>query len=232
SNITRNQAIDFLNSIVGRSFFDETTFNILLIGSVEYRKGTHLMIKSIPRLLRALPNARICFIGHHGDNNHQPTANTKLSPKILCSELKKNEREKVAFTNYIPHKELPNAIMAGDVFPFLSLGDNFPGSVAEVSLMGKPIIALMTGGLAEMLTEDNKCLAYSLGSKTKNLSEKLVDALVELYGNPSRRKTIGRCLKKSMIKRYDAQRVVRETFEAYNNIYHKKKLEYLRVNIN
>ncbi|MDP3900206.1 MAG: hypothetical protein Q8Q23_03950, partial [bacterium] len=46
SNITRNQAIDFLNSIVGRSFFDETTFNILLIGSVEYRKGTHLMIKS------------------------------------------------------------------------------------------------------------------------------------------------------------------------------------------
>ena len=152
----RNKAIKGINKIVGREFLTKDTCNIFILGSVEMRKGVDIVINSVVDSLNNNPNLRFCFIGHCGDDKDKSlNANTKLSPRELLKLIPKKYHRSVEFTDYVPHSKLPLFIQAGDIFPVMSIGDNFPGTVAEISLSAKPIIFLVRGGVKEMLTNKN-----------------------------------------------------------------------------
>lgn len=95
----------------------------------------------------------------------------------------------IVFANYIDHKLLPDIVASGDLFPIMSLGDNFPGTVAEISLAAKPILALKRGGVAEMLTNrKGKFIAYNLGSNLCKASSNLAQGILYLEKNKKKQK--------------------------------------------
>ena len=172
----REASINFVNSILGRDFLTDKTFNVFIIGSVEDRKGVKYVIDAIPAVVDSLSNIRFCFVGHCGiDEDINLNANTKLSPKKLLDRIPEKYHSVVAFTNYIDHKDLPLLIQCGDVFPIMSIGDNFPGTVAEISLSSKPILALARGGVKEMLTDSQgRFMAFNLGESLDLATSNLV----------------------------------------------------------
>src|SRR5690606_27741909 len=105
------------------------------------RKGADLVCQAVPWVAQRIPNVRFCFIGHHGGHSNSKimTANTKISPAELLRLIPSKFHRFIAFAGYVEYKKLPRLIMAGDVFPIMYRGDNFPGTVAEISLAAKPI---------------------------------------------------------------------------------------------
>jgi glycosyltransferase involved in cell wall biosynthesis len=218
---TRSESINLINKHLKTAFLSDKTFNIFAVGSVESRKGVEYVMDAVPLICQAIPNARVCFIGHCGDDNDKNyNANTKLSPKRLYVRIPKRYRKFVKFTDYIDHKILPQILPAGDVFPIMSLGDNFPGTVAELSLAQKPIIALMRGGVKEMLSDHgNRPAAYSLGSSLNGASRRLVRAVIKLHNDPAALKAIGGSLRSLMLKKYDSETVTELIMDSYSKYF-------------
>lgn len=214
---TRIESVKTLNSFIKSSFIKEDTFNILVVGSVENRKGVNYVMDAIPEICEKIPEARICFIGHCGNERSKNyNANTKLSPQKMFFRIQKKYWKFVKFSNYIDHKALPRVFGCGDLFPIMSLGDNFHGVVAEISLSAKPIIALMRGGVKEMLTNNNREIAYSIGKDLKGAANRLAVAVKYLYDKPDMRNDIGNNLRKLMLEKYHPETVTRDIVEFYN----------------
>lgn len=221
---TRQNSIDKVNTILKNEFINEDTFNIYVIGSVEIRKGAELVIDAVATVAKKLPNARFCFLGHHGGNDSKNlTANTKLSPDVLLEKIPKEYRHQVAFAGYVDHSELPSIIESGDAFPIMYLGDNFPGTVAEIALMEKPILALARGGVNEMLQNENgEFVAYNLGSSLQAAPSALSAGLVYLYKNAQERKAIGKNLNALVRSKYVPEKIAKDILQFYSDTLSKK----------
>lgn len=221
---TRKDSIAKVNSLLGQEFITDTTYNIYIIGSVETRKGAELVIDSVAKVAEKIPHARFCFLGHHGGNDSKAlTANTKLSPNILTQRIPEQYRHQVAFAGYVSHNILPMIIESGDVFPIMYLGDNFPGTVAEIALMEKPILALSRGGVNEMLQNDaGEMIAYNLGSSIEMAPSNLANGLLDLYDNPQKAKEIGQKLNLLIRESYNPEKVTKALLSFYRTNLAKK----------
>ncbi len=215
SNANRSKALKWLRELNPNSVFTGS-FNVFIIGSVEKRKGAEYIIKSIAPIAKEIPQVRFCFFGHYAKNKTEISANTKLSPADLYSLLGHQWRRHLAFFDYLPHRRLPLVISAGDVFPIFSLGDNFPGTVAEIALAGKPIAALKRGGVKEMLSDKNgRFQAFSLGSDPSKGALRLLQAIKLFYKNPSLKINLGLKLRQLIQQKYCPEKVVPLIAETY-----------------
>lgn len=214
---TRKESIKRINALLQQEFLNDTTFNVYIIGSIETRKGAELVVDAIAQVAEQLPQARFCFFGHHGGNDSKNlTANTKLPPCVLYERIHQQYRHQVAFAGYVDHAQLPLIIESGDVFPIMYLGDNFPGTVAEIALMAKPILALSRGGVNEMLqNEHGEFLAYDLGSSLDTASQVLAEGLLELHANIALRNTIGKNIEALIRRKYTPEKTARDIIEFY-----------------
>lgn len=223
--VTREQAIALLNSFLPAPFLRNDTFNVLIPGSVELRKGVDLIVQAIPAIVEKCPRVRFCFIGHHGDGGGKNlTANTKLSPADLLRLVPEKVHENISFTGYIPHRLLPAVYQAGDVFPIMSRGDNFPGTVAEIALTSKAIVALQRGGVQEMLTDKFGCFsAVSVGCEIDGAAERLAHILCELYNHPEVCFGLGLKARDVIHEKYHAKRVTEDILAHYWEAFVNKK---------
>lgn len=220
NSIVRERAIKQINKVLGNEFLNDSTYNIFLLGSVEERKGVKLVIEAIKKTILRVPNARFCFIGHCGDDKDKNlNANTKLAPKALLATLPKKYHSSVAFTDYIHHSRVPLIIQAGDVFPIMSIGDNFPGSVVEISLSAKPIIALERGGVKEMLSDDSgKLIALSAGKNLESAAQQLSKKLIFLASKPEYREEIGSRLRNLMLHKFSPDKTIHKILSQYKTV--------------
>ncbi|MCH9627682.1 MAG: hypothetical protein S4CHLAM2_13240 [Chlamydiales bacterium] len=217
---TKAEAIDYLNTLFPGKF-KKDDFLIFLIGSVEKRKGVQFAIDSVSDVVKQIPQAHFCFFGHHlGEKEGSLTANQKFHPDELYEKLSPSNRKHVSFLGYIPHKILPNILPAADLFPILSIGDNFPGTVAEIALSKGAILAAQRGGVKEMLTDANGGFsAYPLGDQLEHLTANLVQGIVALHRDISKRIEIGCCAEKTIREKYAPQKVVSNMIATYTDYY-------------
>lgn len=225
---SKQEALAYLETLFPGKFNKED-FHIFLLGSVEKRKGVQFAIKAVEAVVSKIPQAHFCFFGHHADKKGSSlTANQKFDPEDLYAQIPPEMKRHVSFFGYLPHEELPNILAAADLFPILSLGDNFPGTVAEIALSKGTILALERGGVREMLTNENgDFVAYSLGSDLEKASARLVEGIETLYNDLERRVVIGRDLADLIQRKYEPQRVVVKMMEQYRHL-HDLKLEEKR----
>jgi len=223
--LNRKKGVAFINKLLGQEFFNNDTFNIVVIGSVEYRKGANLVVDAFSKLSPLMPNARLCFVGRTAEQGERKNANKKLSPHDLCKTVKPEASQYIRFTGYVEHKKLPSAIAAGDIFPIFSLGDNFPGVVAEISLCGKPIIAFQRGGVKEMLSDKRgEFLAVDLGNDLEKGVELFKEEILKLYKDKDRLEQIGLTLRKLILHKYEPSKITRQLYGCYLRRLEKKCL--------
>ncbi len=213
---TRSDAVARMNMHLGESFIGNETYNVYVIASVEERKGAVQVTDAIAQVADAVPLARFCFVGHHGGGTRQLTANRKLDPEALIARVPRRHHKRIRFAGYVNHEALPLLIQGGDVFPVMSVGDNFPGAVAEIALCGKPIVALNRAGIREMLSgAHGRCVAESIGGALRGAADRLAGRLIELASDPRRRAQIGANLRALMLRKYKPETVVDRLLNAY-----------------
>jgi len=112
--------------------YDNTRFNIVAAGTLYSAKGFDVLIKAMPAVLQAVPQARLHILGRentepgYGNMLRKLVADLRLQDHVLFHGFKSN-----------PYPYFREA----DLFVLSSRKEGFPNVVLEALLLGTPVVA-------------------------------------------------------------------------------------------
>lgn len=210
----RSDALSELKRLTGLTL-PEDAFHLFVLGSVEIRKGSEIIQRSIPGLFTAIPGCHLTWIGHCAASG-ELTANEKVDADTFYAGIPQRWHDRVHLAGFIEHAKLPNVLPAGDMYAFCYLGDNFPGALLEVGLEGIPVAVLMRGGIPEMVLDGDEPLALAIyDGAGRSLEEQLIAAAMSVRGDPTTAKGRAERFRRHIVQKYAAGRVAEELLQKY-----------------
>jgi glycosyltransferase involved in cell wall biosynthesis len=124
--------------------FDDDSLVLLFFGYVRKYKGLDILIEAFPKILSAIPNAKLLIVGEFYDN---PSEYFELIRK-----LKIGDKVKV-INQFVPNEEVGKYYQAADLvmLPYRSATQS--GILNVAYGFYKPVIVTDVGGLAEFVDE-------------------------------------------------------------------------------
>ncbi|MDO8264623.1 MAG: glycosyltransferase family 4 protein [Gallionella sp.] len=121
-----------------------TGFPLLVsVGYLVERKGHHIAIDALAKLLPAHPGARLIIIGDGEERENL---------RNLCNSLGVEDR--VSFTGALPNAELFRWYSAADVMILASSREGWANVLLESMACGTPVVATRIWGTPEVVAED------------------------------------------------------------------------------
>ncbi len=153
---------------------------ILSVGHVSDRKGQDIMIRAMPAVVRAVPDAHYVIVG-------KPTKTPEF--RALAEQL--GVASHVHFVGQVDAKQLDRLLGACDVHVMTSRHtvDEFEGygiAVVEAALCGKPSVVSGESGLAEAIVDGETGLVAKLADEADTAR-----AVIELLADDTRRLAMG-----------------------------------------
>lgn len=123
----------------------ETSPVILFFGYIRKYKGLDILLRAMPKLLKAMPELRLVVAGEYYGNEAEHNA--------LIHDLKIPKENLVLATDYIPNSEVAKYFSAANVvvLPYRSATQS--GIVQIAYNFDLPVIATDVGGLAEVIID-------------------------------------------------------------------------------
>jgi glycosyltransferase involved in cell wall biosynthesis len=120
--------------------------------------------------------------------------------------------DRVIFTGFVPHDQIPSYIMAADVFVLPSLSEGLPNALLEAMAGGLPIVATKVGGIPEVIDEGIN--GFLVDSRN---AEQIANKLLLLESDSALRQLISKN-NKDKIKAYDLNHVISRLDLLYRSI--------------
>jgi glycosyltransferase involved in cell wall biosynthesis len=181
-------------------------FVIGFTGSFGQWHGVEVLAKAADRVIKAIPNAKILFVG-----------DGMLRPMIENIIKEKKIEKDCIITGMVPHIEIPEYLAACDVLVSPTLnnadGSEFFGSptkLFEYMAMGKPIVCSSVGQLKVVIKENYN--GYLFEEKNE---EELVSKLELIYRNPELAQNLAKNARKDAIEIYDWKHNAKRILNAY-----------------
>lgn len=169
SYLVISNPLDFdLFKEIKKTEFKNHELNVLYTGRLEFRKGIHILIRAIPKVLQEVPEAKFIFIG----------ADCGMKWFIEKKINEYNCQSNVILLDQIPREKLIQYYNAATVCIVPSLWENFPYSCLEPMAISKPVIASNTGGIPEIITNNETGILFTPGSSAE-LAKKIITLLYD-----------------------------------------------------
>lgn len=139
--------------------------NVLFAGRLDPQKGVEYLIKAIPQVIDKFPNVHFFIVGNG-------TQERKLKELTILLGV----NEKVSFIDMVPLEEMPQIYSSADIYCLPSVHEGLSLSLLEALSMGLVIVASITGGIPQVIKENNNGFLF----KPKNVDQlinKLLKAL-------------------------------------------------------
>jgi len=174
---------------------DAHTIAIGAVGALEERKGQRCLLRAIASISDA--NVR-CFIAGDGSIRSELAAEVA---KLGCGDR----------VSMLGRVEDPRAILwALDIFAMPSILEGLGVAALEAMACGLPVVASKTGGLAELVEDENTGLQVPPAD-----TNALAAALSSLLNNPDRRRQLGMNANARIAKEYSMTAMAEQTLEVY-----------------
>ena len=181
---------------------------VLFVGRLEERKGIYYLAEAIPQVLKKCPNTRFVIIGddttNSGSGQHSVLADIK---QILRSA---GVLDQIEFIRRVPLTSLPDYYRSADICVVPSVYDNSPYTCLEAMSCGRPVIGTNAGGTREYVEHNKSGLIINAKS-----TPDLVDAIIELASNQSRREQLARAARERTLEKFQRKQIAAETVELY-----------------
>ena len=125
---------------------------VLYVGRFEPRKGFDIAI-DVARGVMNDPDIEMRFIGDVLDDHHRDAIRLAGAGDVLACE-------RVAFLGTVTREALDDAYVAADLVLMPSRFESFGLVAIEAMAAGRPVLALQSGGLAEVATTANGCRSW------------------------------------------------------------------------
>ena len=154
---------------------------ILAVGRMVYKKGFEFLVRAMPKILQAAPNARLVLVGY-GDLREE------LETQARALGLNGH----VTFAGRVPREEIPAYFAASDIVSVPSVRDDagnvdgLPNVVLEGMAAGKPIVASNIAGFPDVIENETSGILVA----EKN-SDALAAAILKLAHDETLRTQLG-----------------------------------------
>jgi glycosyltransferase involved in cell wall biosynthesis len=146
--------------------FPSEEFSIIIISSVQYRKGQDILIQQIPKIIELIPNVRFYFIGKK--IRHFYRSLKKEIRKLGISHAVKFFGER---------KNVYEYFAAGDLFVFPTRAEAMPRVILEAMAARIPIVSSNVDGIPELIDDGKEGLLFPL--EDENQIHKLVQRIYQ-----------------------------------------------------
>ncbi len=179
---------------------------ILFVGWVSYRKGVHLLLQAVRRLLPGVPALELRIVGStDADPAHWPSLSAEFSDLISAGRL--------FFLGCVNQEQLYNEMSRCAVLCLPSLAESAPMVIAQAMAAGKPVVASRVGGVPEMVEHGVTGMLAEPGNV-----EQLTQCLQDLLVDSERRVAMGRRARSRALQTYAPDAVAGRTVQAYKII--------------
>jgi glycosyltransferase involved in cell wall biosynthesis len=174
---------------------------ILLVGRMAPYKSQLILAEALPRLLAAVPNARLVFVG--------PQDSSPYLRRVQAAVAEAHAEAHVIFAGAVPLEELAQIYGLAQVFVLPSLQENCPQVLLEAMAQGKAIVASDIPPVREMLLEGSAELVLPLDQ------EALPQTLIRLLRDDSARDELGARARQRAYDVYRWEKVAGRVVEVY-----------------
>ncbi len=168
-------------------------------GRLEPEKGVQTLIDAMPAVRRAVPDARAVVMGTGG-----------AEPELRRRVRRRRLTDAVTFAGYVSDEDLRSTIAASDVAVVPSLYEPFGFVALEATVLGTPLVAARTGGLAGIVEDGVTGLLFPPGDAAA-----LASALVDVLTHPSAARRRVAAARRAVDEQYGWPTIVGATDRVY-----------------
>lgn len=166
-----------------------------IIGDVSGRKGHLHLVRALPRIVAAVPQARLAIVG-----NSIPA----YRDRVLAEARRLKVAERIVWTGY--RDDIPQVMQALDVCVSAAMEEALGLTMPEALAAGKPVVATRVGGLPENILPGESGLLVPPAAPRA-----MADAIVHLLENAELRASMGAVGRRHMQEKYNTPRDVART---------------------
>jgi glycosyltransferase involved in cell wall biosynthesis len=188
---------------------DHSNPTILMVGTVEQRKGIAEALRAMGIIVVACPSAKLLVVGEAEPNYLEQLKHLTRSLRIEAN---------VGWLGFRTAEEIAalHAVSAMLIHP--THLDNSPNSVAEAMASGLPVIASNVGGIPSMIENEATGLLIEPGNH-RQLAEKIVS----LLSNEGEGRRLAGRARKVALERHFPSAVAERAMNVYKDILSKEK---------
>jgi glycosyltransferase involved in cell wall biosynthesis len=207
-NLNNTAVVYDLPEAVDQVFFkklaQQSTQNILIVGSVLPRKGIEEALDAMRLILAKCPSAKLLVAG-----DGKPAYFKSLKQRTKFAGIESH----VEWLGFKTAEEIValHAVSALLIHPCLI--DNSPNSVAEAMASGLPVIASNVGGIPSMI--ENGVTGLLVEARNHH---QLAEAVIDLLHNETARRRLASRAKEVAFERHLPSKVAEKTLSVYQDI--------------
>jgi glycosyltransferase involved in cell wall biosynthesis len=148
------------------------------LGTILPRKGQLYLVRALPAILAAVPEARLVVIGETLDEHRQYRAELERTAQQL------GVSSRIIWAGYCPNAY--EVLTALDVFVLASLEEDLPMVILEAMALGLPAVATAVGGIPECIVSGETGLLVPPANP-----EAMAAAVARLLTDPAQRRRLG-----------------------------------------
>ncbi len=173
---------------------------LITVAVLRKPKGLQYLIKALPTILEAVPDAYYLIVG---DGEHKDTLKTLAQTYGVT--------ERVIFTGV--RNDIPDLLAISDLFVLPTLGEALPTVLAEAMAAQKPIVVSNVGGVPEMVEHGLNGLLVPPAEPAS-----LAEACIQLLQDPDQAQALARAGRKIVEERFNIQKQVQLLGNLYQEI--------------
>lgn len=163
-----------------------TVLTVARLAAAEGYKGVDTVIRALPEVCRAVPEARYEIVGDGDDR-----------PRLESLARETGVADRVAFLGRLPAPDLAEAYRRCTAFAMPSDREGFGIVYLEAALFSKPSLAGRSGGAPEVVADGETGLLAANGDV-----EGVARALVRLLGRPEEARRMGEAARRRLLERF------------------------------
>lgn len=186
-------------TINGRKLTSRDEIITYVARNLEPYRGIHTFIRSLPKLLKLLPNARVIIVGSDGVSYGRRLPEGQTYKMKYINELPKDtDWERVHFVGHVPYADYLSVLQVSSCHVYLTYPFVLSWSMLEAMSAGCALVASSTPPVEEIIRENENALLVDFFD-----TNKLAETVAMVVNHPDGYRQMRENARNTIIESYD-----------------------------